>query len=70
MLDKHPDLCYIIITRDKEKELTKMKKVYEITISMCGELNTITLTNPSRKFLKVGYTEYSGAKIVAVKRIK
>jgi hypothetical protein len=47
-----------------------MKKVYEITISMCGELNTITLTNPSRRFLKVGYTEYSGAKIVAVKRIK
>lgn len=47
-----------------------MKKTYEITISVCGELNTIILTNPRRVFLKVGYTEYSGAKIVAVKRIK
>ena len=47
-----------------------MKKVYEITISMCGEVNTITLTNPPRRFLKIDYTEYSGAKIVAVKRIK
>ena len=47
-----------------------MKKVYEITISMCGELDTIILTNPPRRFLKVGYTEYSGAKIVEVKRIK
>lgn len=47
-----------------------MKKVYEITIFVCGKVDTITLTNPSRRFLKVGYTEYSGAKIVAVKRIK
>ena len=70
MLDKLPGQCYTIIRKRKEKEIKKMKKVYEITISMCGELSTITLTNPSRRFLKVGYTEYSGAKIVAVKRIK
>lgn len=47
-----------------------MKKIYKITIFVCGKVNTITLTNPPRRFLKVGYVEYSGAKIIAVKRIK
>lgn len=47
-----------------------MKKVYEITISVCGEESTITLVNPNRKFLKEGNTEYSGAKIIKVERIK
>lgn len=46
-----------------------MKKTYKITISVCGELSTITLTNPPRRFLRVGYTEYSGAKIVKVEKI-
>ena len=65
-----PGLVLLYNQKEKRKGDKKMKKVYEITISMCGELSTITLTNPSRRFLKVGYTEYSGAKIVAVKRIK
>lgn len=56
--------------KEKEKEILKMKKTYNITISFCGELSTITLTNPSRKFLKVGYEEYSGAKIVKVEKVK
>lgn len=47
-----------------------MKKVYEITISFCGEESTITMVNPNRKFLKEGNTEYSGAKIIRVERIK
>lgn len=45
-----------------------MKKTYKITIEMCGETSTIILTNPSRKLLKVGNTEYSGAKIIKVEK--
>ena len=47
-----------------------MKKTYEITISICGELSTLILVNPNRNLLKEGYSEYSGAKVVKVKRIK
>ena len=50
--------------------MKKMKKIYEITINLCGEESTITLVNPKRKFLKEGKAEYSGAKIVKVTRIK
>lgn len=50
--------------------MKKMKKIYEITISLCGEESTITLVNPNRKFLKEGKAEYSGAKVIKVKRIK
>ncbi len=46
------------------------KKIYEITILCGGEEYTITLVNPNRKFLKEGKAEYSGAKIIKVKRIK
>ena len=46
-----------------------MKKTYKITISVCGELSTIILTNPNRRFLKVGNTEKSGAKIIKVEKI-
>ena len=47
-----------------------MKKTYKITIKMIDEINTITLTNPPRRFLKVGYKEYSGAEILKVERVK
>ena len=47
-----------------------MKKTYEISINLCGEESTIILVNPNRKFLKEGKAEYSGAKIIKVKRIK
>ena len=47
-----------------------MKKVYEITIATYDFTHTITMVNPSRRWLKVGNKEYSGAEIVAVKRIK
>lgn len=50
--------------------MKKMKKIYEITISLCGEESTIALVNPNHKFLKEGKAEYSGAKIVKIKRIK
>lgn len=68
-------MCYTIIRKreenlKKEKEIKNMKKIYEITISFCGEESTITMINPNRKFLKVGNTEYSGAKIIKVERIK
>ena len=53
----------------KTKEENKMKKIYEITISFCGKESTITLVNPHRNFLKEGKAEYSGAKIVKVKKI-
>ncbi len=46
-----------------------MKKIYEITINLCGEESTIILVNPSRKFLKEGKAEYSGAKIIKVKKL-
>lgn len=50
--------------------MKKMKKIYEITINLCGEESTITLVNPNHKFLREGEAEYSGAKIIKVKRIK
>jgi len=59
---------YIIIT--KGKEIKEMKRTYKITIAVGNEISVITLTNPPRKFLKVGYTEYSGAKILNVEKIK
>ncbi len=46
-----------------------MKKTYKITIKMMDEITTVIMVNPSRKFLKVGYKEYSGAEIVAVEKI-
>lgn len=53
------------------KEIKKMKKTYEITASVCGELSTLILVNPkNRNLLKEGFTEYSGAKVIKVKRIK
>ena len=48
----------------------KMKKIYKITVAMVDEVGEIILTNPPRRFLKVGYTEYSGARILKVERIK
>jgi len=47
-----------------------MKKIYKITVAMVDEVGEIILTNPPRRFLKVGYTEYSGARILKVERIK
>lgn len=47
-----------------------MKKTYKITIKFDGKISMITMTNPPRRFLKVGYKEYSGAEIVKVIRIK
>lgn len=46
-----------------------MKKIYKITVSVCGELSEIIMINPPRRFLQVGYVEDSGAKIVKVERI-
>ena len=39
-------------------------------ITLDGELSTLILVNPNRNLLKEGYSEYSGAKVVKVKRIK
>ena len=49
--------------------MNEMKKVYEITVMMCGEESTLTITNPPRRWLKEGYVEYSGAKIIRVKKV-
>ena len=46
-----------------------MKRTYKITIAVGDEISVIILTNPPHKFLKVGYTEYSGAKIINVEKL-